>query len=60
MIKLKIKLKSRKRYVIAILENIRQVDDFVARLNDERSFVQFGQIIFDKYDFMYATYTIKE
>lgn len=60
MITLKIKLKSRKRHVTAMLENKRQVDDFVSKLYDDNNFVHFGQIIFNKCDFLHATYTIKE
>ena len=54
MIKIKLKLKSRKRHIVFILDNTSQLDDFQTALAQAGKIVYFGGLMFSKDDFEYA------
>lgn len=54
MIQIKLKLKSRKRHIIFILDNQRQLDEFKTALVQVGNMVDFGGMIFSKDNFEYA------
>lgn len=55
-IELKIKLKSMKKFIIAELPSEKYINEFLSCINSEYKIVKFGQIIFDKNEFVYAEY----
>ena len=54
MIKIKLKLKSRKRLIIFILDNQLQLDEFQTALAQAGKIVYFGGLMFSKDGFEYA------
>ena len=54
MIKIKLKLKSRKRLIIFILDNQLQLDEFQTALAQVGKIVYFGGLMFSKDSFEYA------
>lgn len=58
-IKLKIKLKSIKKFIIAELPNEKYIDEFIKALKCEGPIVRYGQIVFYKNEFIYAEYEEK-
>lgn len=58
-IKLKIKLKSIRKPIIAELPNESFVDEFLKCLRCDGPIVKFGQIMFYKNEFIYAEYEEK-
>lgn len=58
-IKLKIKLKSIKKFIIAELPNKKYIDEFIQALKCEGPIVRYGQIVFYKNEFIYAEYEEK-
>lgn len=54
MIRIKLKLKSRKRHIVFILDNTNQLDDFQTALAQTGKIVYFGGLMFSKDNFEYA------
>ena len=54
MIRIKLKLKSRKRHIVFILDNTDQLDDFQTALAQTGKIVYFGGLMFSKDNFEYA------
>lgn len=54
MIRIKLKLKSRKRHIVFILDNTNQLDDFQTALASTGKIVYFGGLMFSKDNFEYA------
>lgn len=54
MIQIKLKLKSRKRHIVFILDNERQLEEFQIALAQVGKIIHFGGLIFSKDNFEYA------
>lgn len=54
MIELKIKLKSKIKYIDLILDNEKQLKEFIELMNSTNSIFKFGPFIFNSNDFSYA------